>query len=120
ALAVYVLYLVALFTGVPFFIGVGIAYFGRSANHGEAATHFEHQIGLFWRVVFGGILSNVLFWTGLALSSTIILAVVGVPLMIFGGIIFVWTFIMVLVRSLKGISRLNDSAPYPVPTGWGL
>ncbi|NRA31496.1 MAG: hypothetical protein HRU11_14695, partial [Parvularculaceae bacterium] len=73
-IAIYLLYLVALFTGVPFLIGVILAYVFRGNAAPAIGSHFEHQIGLFWRVFLGGVAACLLFWTGVALTATAILA----------------------------------------------
>lgn len=119
-IAVYGLYLVALFTGVPALVGVILAYIFRDGAGPEAQSHFEHQIGLFWRAVIGNFINGVVFAIAMALTGTVILAVIGIPLMIVNGIIFVWLWLMLLTRSVRGISRLNRGEGYPVPAGWGL
>jgi len=119
-IAIYGLYLVALFTGVPFLIGVILAYVFRGNAAPAIATHFEHQIGLFWRVFFGGIVACILFWVGLILTATAILAVLGIPMMIAGGLITLWTFLLIIFRCIRGIGNLNAAEPYHGPTGWAL
>lgn len=118
--AIYGLYLVALFTGVPFLVGVILAYLFRGNAAPEIATHFNHQIGLFWRIFFGGLVSGALIATGVVLTSTVILLIIGVPLIVLGGLGFLWTWLMMLTRSIRGIGRLNGYQPYPLPGGWGL
>lgn len=119
-IAIYALYLVALFTGVPFFIGVILAYIFRGSGSPAIVSHFEHQIGLFWRIFLGGIISGALIGFGALLTSTMILLFIGIPLILLGALGLLWTWLMMLTRSIRGIGRLNQNAPYPVPAGWGL
>lgn len=119
-IAVYALYLIALFTAVPWLIGVILAYLFRSSGNPMAVTHFEHQIGLFWRFLFGTVISGVMAAIGWALTATIVLSVVGIPLIIAAGIFFVWSWVMMLTRSINGILRLNRGEGYPIPAGWRL
>ncbi|GGY53885.1 hypothetical protein [Parvularcula lutaonensis] len=119
-IAVYSLYLVALFTGVPALVGVILAYIFREDAGPVAQSHFEHQIGLFWRAVFGNVINGIIFAVGVALTSTVIFSIIGIPLMIVSGIVFIWLWLMLLTRSIRGISRLNRGEGYPVPAGWGL
>jgi uncharacterized membrane protein len=119
-IAIYAIYLVALFTALPFLLGVVLAYVFKGSATIEARTHFEHQIGLFWRFFLGNVVNAGLFFVGLALSSTVVLAVLGLPIMILSGIVFVWLWLMMLARCLRGIGRLNANQAFPVPAGWGL
>lgn len=119
-IAIYVLYLVALFTALPFLLGVALAYVLKGRASLAAQTHFEHQIGLFWRFLIGNVLNGLLFGLGAALSSTVVLAVLGLPIMLLSGIVFIWLWLMMLVRCMRGIGRINQSEGYPVPAGWGL
>lgn len=119
-IAIYVLYLVALFTALPVLIGGILAYVFRDGADPVMGSHYEHQIGLFWRFIIGNFLNGVLISVGVFLSSTVIFAIIGIPLLIVCAVIFVWLWLMLLTRSARGIKRINRGEAYPVPAGWGL
>ncbi|MEM7741501.1 MAG: hypothetical protein AAF225_11960 [Pseudomonadota bacterium] len=115
-IAIYSLYLIALFTGVPFFIGVILAYVFRAGGSPAIQTHYEHQIGLFWRFFFGNIVNCVVVATGFA---TMIL-LIGFPILLLAAAIFVWLWVMMLTRCIRGIAQLNAGHAYPIPAGFSL
>ncbi|MEO1657847.1 MAG: hypothetical protein AAFR65_09005 [Pseudomonadota bacterium] len=115
-IAIYGLYLLALFTAVPFFIGVVLAYVFRSSGSPAIQTHFEHQIGLFWRFFLGNVLNAVLASAGMALAIVII----GLPMLLVAAAIFIWLWVMMLTRCIRGIGRLNTGEAYPIPAGFSL
>ncbi|MEM9286023.1 MAG: hypothetical protein AAGA39_09080, partial [Pseudomonadota bacterium] len=104
------------FTAVPFLIGVVLAYVFKSSGSPQIQSHYEHQIGLFWRFVLGNLLNGVLVGIGFA---TLIL-LVGFPVLLVAGVIFVWLWVMMLTRCIRGIGRLNAGEPYPIPAGFSL
>ena len=57
---VYILYLVAAFTGLPYLIGVIIAYVKRGEAAPWTRTHLSRQIRLFWWLVLWGIVGWLL------------------------------------------------------------
>lgn len=119
-IAVYALYLIALFTGVPFLIGVILAYIFNGSATVQAQSHYDHQIGLFWRFVLGNIILWVVLGTGIALTSTVVFLIIGVPMIIGAALAFVWLWIVMLVRCIRGIGLINRNEPYPLPAGWGF
>lgn len=119
-IAIYALYLIALLTGVPFFIGVILAYLFKSSGSPEIVTHFEHQIGLFWRFFLGNVVIAVLVGFGWFLTATVVLAVIGVPLLLLCGAAFIWLWLMMLTRCVRGLGRVGERQAYPIPGGWGL
>ncbi|MEE4211167.1 MAG: hypothetical protein V2I43_18105 [Parvularcula sp.] len=116
AIAIYAIYLFGLFTAVPFVIGVVLAYVFRGESSPAPASHYEHQIGLFWRFLIGNVLNGVLFAIAMPLSAVII----GLPLLLLSGLIFAWLWVMMLTRCVRGISKAGAQEPYPVPAGWSL
>jgi uncharacterized membrane protein len=99
-LIVYVLYLIAYFTGLTALIGVIIAHVQVGSADPLLASHYRFQIRTFWigilYIVVGSILSIVL---------------VGIAVLI-------WWFIWSLVRNVKGLLALNDNKPIPNPVSW--
>jgi uncharacterized membrane protein len=116
AIAIYAIYLIGLFTAVPFVLGVVLAYVFRGEGDPAARSHFDHQVGLFWRFVIGNVLNGILFTVAMPLSAIII----GLPLLLLSGLIFVWLWVMMLTRCVRGISKASAHEPYPVPAGWSL
>lgn len=114
--AIYVIYLVALFTGVPFFIGVVLAYFFRGSAPAWAQSHYDHQIGIFWRVLIGGVAISIFAWIAMVLTFIVI----GIFLWPIVAILFVYLWIWTLVRCVRGFQSANRAAPYGGPVGWRI
>jgi uncharacterized membrane protein len=108
AIAVYVIYIAALVTALPFFIGVILAYIMRSDAPAWARSHFDHQIGLFWRFVIASIVLIAVLWIAIPLSFVII----GIPFVILVGLLFVYLWVWLLIRCLKGIGDARRAMPY--------
>jgi uncharacterized membrane protein len=120
-IAVYALYVVALFSaGLSLIVGAILAYLFRGTQDPVSRSHYEHQIGLFWRTLLGNVVNAGVFGLGLLLTFTLLLAPIGIPLMIISGLAFVWLFVMTLTRSVRGLMRVERGEGYPVPAGWGL
>ncbi|MEM9838030.1 MAG: hypothetical protein AAF830_02640 [Pseudomonadota bacterium] len=113
-IAIYGLYLVALFTGVPFLLGVLLAYLFKGNADPAIRTHFEHQISIFWRIFLGGILA----WTLIVVGAPLTVILIGIPMILTGVAILLYSFIYVLVRCLRGIGRLNQYEAYDDPYSW--
>jgi uncharacterized membrane protein len=100
ALIVYILYLVAYFTGITAVIGVIIAHVQIGSADPFLASHYRFQIRTFWIGI-------------LYLVTGAILAVVLV-----GIAVLLWWFIWSLVRNIKGALALNDNKPIANPGSW--
>ena len=98
---IYVLYLVALFTGVPVLVGLILAYISRGEAGEPEASHYRYQIRTFWiglAYVFLGALLTPALGLGILLC------------------LFAWIF--VLVRSIKGLQWYNRGEVVPNPKTW--
>lgn len=99
---IYVLYLLALVSGITAVIGVIVAYVYKDGAPEWLRTHYELQIRTFWMGlligVIGGILSMVL---------------IGIPILL---ALAVWW----IIRCVKGIKLLGERAAYPNHRGWGI
>ncbi|ADM08259.1 hypothetical protein PB2503_00892 [Parvularcula bermudensis HTCC2503] len=100
---IYGLYLIALFTGFPFFIGVIIAYVARDGVTPAARSHYDHQVRIFWTVLITGVAIAILIATFFLAPLAWLLA----------AYIWVWVFIR-CIRGLRGSSRGD---PYEGPRG---
>ncbi|TNE42640.1 MAG: hypothetical protein EP347_00445 [Alphaproteobacteria bacterium] len=100
---IYVLYLVALVTALPILVGVVFAYLANPRDDVEK-SHYRYQIRTFWLCV----LYNILAWT-------LIVSILGI---VFGGAVIVFTWIFVLVRSLKGLSAYDKGQPVEDVMTW--
>ncbi|TNE59240.1 MAG: hypothetical protein EP340_03315 [Alphaproteobacteria bacterium] len=100
---IYVLYLVALITALPILVGVVFAYLANPRDDIEK-SHYRYQIRTFWLCV----LYNVLAWT-------LIVSILGI---VFGWAMLVFSWIFVLVRSLKGLSAYDKGTAIPDVTTW--
>ena len=100
ALIVYILYLVAYFTGITALIGVIIAHVQIGSADPFLASHYRFQIRTFWIGI-------------LYLVTGAILAVVLV-----GIAVLLWWFIWSLIRNIKGALALNENRPIANPQSW--
>jgi len=95
---VYLCYIGGLFWGVTMIVGVVLAYLYRD---GAAATwyrsHFDYQIGIFWKSLLGFVLAFVLIFFGVGL------------------VVLVATWVWVIVKVVKGWRLLADGQPVPAP-----
>lgn len=86
----YALYAIALFTALPFFAGVIVAYLGRSAADAVYRSHLTWGIRTFWWTMLWFVIGAVL---SLVLIGYVILA-----------ILWLWT----AYRVIRGWLRLAD------------
>ena len=107
AAAVWVLYLVALFTGLTLIVGVILAYVFRADASLWLRSHYDAQIRIFWWGIVWVALGTVLVFIGLPLSFVII----GLPLLIVGGLMLGLSWLWVLIRSVQGLLRVKDARP---------
>lgn len=114
--AIYIIYLVALFTAVPFFIGVILAYLFRSDSDAWVRNHLDHAISLFWRFVLGTFACAGL----IAISIPLVVVLIGIPMIIVGvlGLVYLWFYM--LIRCLRGIGAARNLAPYPGRFGFSI
>jgi uncharacterized membrane protein len=89
----YALYAIALFTALPFFVGVIVAYFGRGGAETVYRSHLSWGIRTFWWALFWFVIGAVL---SLVLIGYVILA-----------ILWLWT----AYRVIRGWLRLADGLP---------
>jgi len=101
---VYILYLVELVIGVTGIIGVVIAYLNRNDAPDWLKTHYQFQIRTFW-------IGLLYLFIGVLLTGTVILAIIGIP------VLFFWVLWQV-IRCVKGLRYLQRNEAHPNPTGW--
>jgi uncharacterized membrane protein len=111
---VYGLYLVALATALPVFVGVIVAYFSRANAGPVARSHFEFQIRTFWLSIAWWIIGGLLILFGGILSFVL----VGIPFFILGWVICGLVWVWFLVRSILGVAHLSRGEAYPRPYAW--
>jgi uncharacterized membrane protein len=90
ATAIYVIYLVAIFTQLPFLIGVVLAYVFRGTPPAWLDSHFDKQIGLFWWFVL---------WSLIGWPLTFVLGI--------GFLILIPLHIWIFIRCVQGLARVN-------------
>ena len=100
ALAVYILYLLAYFTGITALAGVIIAHVQVDSANPMLASHYRFQIRTFW-------IGMLYLAAGIILS----LALVGI-------LVLIWWFVWSLVRTIKGLLALNENRPIVDPESW--
>jgi uncharacterized membrane protein len=99
---IYVLYLLALISGVTALIGVIMAYVYKDDGPEWLRSHYELQIRTFWFGLVVGAIGVLLSWV-----------LIGVPILI---ALAVWW----IIRCVKGLRYAGERAPYPNHRGWGL
>lgn len=95
AIAVYVLYLMALPLGITAIVGVIIAYVKRDEARGTVfESHFSSAIETFW-----------VFFAVMLVAVPLCFILVGIPVVV---ILYVW----MLVRTVKGLVRAASDQAY--------
>jgi uncharacterized membrane protein len=102
AFAVYALYGAGFITGLAFVVGAVIAHLKRDEAPGWLRTHLTFQIRTFW---IG------LLWALVGMMTTWLLV---------GFLFLAWSFVFVLVRTVRGFLRLNDDRPIDDPQSWAF
>jgi uncharacterized membrane protein len=100
ATIIYILYLVGLVVGVTYLIGVIMAYVNRDSGPEWVRSHYRFQIRTFWMGVLYAVIGVVTLFI-----------VVGIFVLLF---YYVW----LIVRCVKGLKLVNNSAAYPNLTTW--
>lgn len=100
AKAVYILYLVGIFTGLTALVGVVIAYVNRSDAPEWLRTHYQFQIRTFWMSCLWAV-------------ATVILSFVLIGILV-GLVWLVW----LVVRCIKGWKALTTQQAVANPTTW--
>ncbi|TCK04127.1 DUF4870 family protein [Marinobacterium mangrovicola] len=97
---VYILYLVGLVFGITGIIGVIMAYINKGESDAIAASHYRFQIRTFW-------IGFLMMFIG-AITSVFII----------GWFVFLFWFIWLIVRCVKGMKYLEQRQAHPDPTTW--
>lgn len=95
AVAVWVLYLVALFTGLTLLVGVVLAYLFRGDAPDWLRGHYDQQVRTFWWGVLWAVIG----------AATI-------PLLGLGFLILGLSWLYVLIRSVQGLKRVSEGRPF--------
>lgn len=99
-LAVYVLYGAGFITGLAFLVGVIVAHIKRDEAPPWLRTHLTYQIRTFWIGLLWSLAGVLTAW------------------LLIGFLFLAWSFVFVLVRTVKGFLRLNDDRPIENPESW--
>ncbi len=105
ALIVYILYIAAIFTGLPMLVGVVIAYINRDDPPAWLATHYRYQIRTFW---IG------MLYSAIAILFSIPLFFISFP--VFWLAVALW----IIIRCARGIKLLDAKRGIPNPKTWGI
>lgn len=92
---VYILYILGYVTGIANLIGVVLAYMVKDTDQPLTYSHYQEQIKIFWISLIG-------FIVGL-LTVHIFLGV----------LILIFTYVWVIVKTIKGLLLLNKDKPFP-------
>lgn len=99
---VYVLYLVAVISGITAIIGLVLAYVYKDEAPAWLQTHYRFQIRTFWIMVLYAVICGILTWLLIGLLLYVVLAI--------------WW----VVRCVKGLAALDRKEAYPDVEGWGF
>lgn len=116
---VYGLYVFGPMSGfITLIVGLIIAYANRGTAGPRMATHYEFLIQTFWKSIWWILIAIAAIIVGLVMTVTVILAVIGVPLMVVGGIILSVIAVWFYARCVVGVIYLVQDEAYPRPDTW--
>jgi uncharacterized membrane protein len=114
AVIVYGLYLIGPCNGLTGLIGLILAYANLGAAGPKMQSHYIFQIRTFWITVLWAFLGAGV----IAIGGTLLIVLIGFPILHLGlailGLAGVWFF----VRSLVGAIYLAQDQAYPRPRSW--
>lgn len=111
---VYGLYLLGFTNGLTFIVGLIVAYVSRDSAGPVNESHFTFAIRSFWLSIAGFLLGLAIFLVGLPLS----LVLIGIPMLIFGGLVMGGISLWFIARCIAGIYYLSRGEAYPRPLSW--
>jgi uncharacterized membrane protein len=111
---VYGLYLLGFTNGLTFIVGLIVAYVSRDSAGPVNESHFTFAIRSFWLSIAGFLLGLAIFLVGLPLSFVLI----GIPMLIFGGLVMGGISLWFIARCIAGIYYLSRGEAYPRPLSW--
>ena len=111
---VYGLYLLGFTNGLTFIVGLIVAYVSRDTAGPINGSHFTFAIRSFWLSIAGFLLGLAIFLVGLPLS----LVLIGIPMLVFGGLIMGSISLWFIARCIAGIYYLSRGEAYPRPQSW--
>ena len=89
-----------MFGGLAFLVGVIVAHIKRDEAPPWLRTHLTYQIRTFWIGLLWSLAGVLTAW------------------LLIGFLFLAWSFVFVLVRTVKGFLRLNDDRPIENPESW--
>jgi uncharacterized membrane protein len=107
----YALYVLQFFTGFTALIGVIIAYVGRDRAGPVAKSHYDMLIRTFWWSIPPLLLVLMMTVIGVPLMFVLI----GFPILIAAGVVFLLWFVWFVVRCAIGAVHLARGEAYPRP-----
>lgn len=111
---VYGLYLLGFANGLTFIVGLIVAYVSRDTAGPINGSHFTFAIRSFWLSIAGFLLGLAIFLVGLPLS----LVLIGIPMLVFGGLVMGGVSLWFIARCIAGIYYLARGEAYPRPQSW--
>jgi uncharacterized membrane protein len=99
---IYILYLVSIVVGITSIVGVIMAYIGRGEAGPVVQSHYNNQIGIFWKAL--------------------LFSVIGVITMMFivGFFILLATLVWYVMRVVTGMQSLSKGQAVANPGSWGF
>lgn len=99
---IYILYIVAVVVGLTGLVGVIMAYVGRGEADAITKSHYDNQIGIFWKAL--------------------LFSVIGFLTVVFliGFLILLGTLIWYLIRTITGMQSLSKGEAIANPGSWGF
>ena len=99
---IYILYLVSIIVGLTGLIGVIMAYIGRGDADPVTRSHYDNQIGIFWK--------------------SLLFIVIGMltAFFVIGFLILLAALVWYIVRIVKGMQALSRGEAIANPGSWGF
>ena len=113
-IVVYALYLLGFTNGLTFLVGLIVAYVNRDAAGPINASHYTFAIRTFWLSIWWFLIGLALTLVGL----TLLVVLIGIPMMIVGGAILTAISLWFVVRTILGLVYLLRGEAYPRPRSW--
>jgi len=99
---IYILYLVSILVGVTGLVGVIMAYIGKGEADAVTLSHYNNQIGIFWKSLLFFVVSFFLMF------------------ILIGFITMLVTLVWYIMRSVKGMQALGRGEAIANPGSWGF
>jgi len=99
---IYILYLASIIVGITGLVGVIMAYVGKGEADQVTLSHYQNQIGIFWKSFLFFVVSFFLMF------------------ILIGFITFLVALVWYIMRNIKGMQALGRGEAIANPGSWGF